>query len=344
MSNKVVIDAGFGGIKAIAPNGYRFKYPAKYARFERPKYISDLNITEYLNNMVMEWMGEKYFVGNSANIHGTPIQTVTKNRMVSLEGKLHIMAALGYAMDEGKSETDLIVGLPVDEYNELKDQYLQIISGQHEITMLNFNETVRKNVNVKINRSKVLPQPMGAAYRQLVNPDGSLVDVKLTNSIIGVIDLGYRTEDLCQLNQLQFMSKHSKSNPKLGCYSLFVALAEMLRQKGILDKEPEYYESCFNQDSLLIGGESIPIGEYKRQAFEMILMAILSDIQTTWPNIREAAMVIIGGGGAYIFGESIKKSLIATYRMKEEVFVIPPGSEFLNVEGYRRHADRIWRG
>jgi hypothetical protein len=89
---------------------------------------------------------------------------------------------------------------------------------------------------------------MGAAYRQLLNSDGSLVDVKLTNSIIGVIDLGYRTKDLCQLNQLQFMSKLSKSNPKLGCYSLFVTLAEILRQKGILDKEPEYYESRFNQD------------------------------------------------------------------------------------------------
>jgi plasmid segregation protein ParM len=340
---KMAVDAGQGGIKVIGPDGVKFKYSSKYAKYVKPKYITELHTGEYLRNMVMEFMDDTYFVGDSAVIHGTPIQTVTKNRMVSTEGKLHIMAALGLAMPEGRNEADLIVGLPVDEYNELKDEYLKIVSGQHEINMLDLAGSPRKYVNVKINRAKVLPQPMGAAYSILLNPDGSLTDIKLTQGMIGIIDLGFRTLDLCLLNQVQFVSNFSKSNPKLGCYSLFSALAEIMRQKSILDKEPEYYETVFNQDSIMIGGAAVPIGEYKKEAFERVLLAILSDIQTTWSNIREMSKIIITGGGAYIFGESIKKSLAATYKIQEDVFVIPSGSEFSNVEGYRRHIDRIWR-
>jgi plasmid segregation protein ParM len=340
---KMAIDAGQGGVKVIGPDGVKFKYSSKYSKYVTPKYITELHSGEYLRNMVMEFMDDMYFIGESAVIHGTPIQTVTKNRMVSTEGKLHIMAALGLAMPEGWNEADLIVGLPVDEYNELKDQYLKIISGQHNIHMLDLAGNSRKHVNVKINRAKVLPQPMGAAYSYLLNPDGSLSDIELTKGIIGIIDMGFRTLDLCQLNQVQFVSNLSKSNPKLGCYSLFSALAEIMRQKGIQDKEPEYYETVFSQDSITIGGAAVPIGEYKKEAFERVLMAILSDIQTTWSNIREMLKIIITGGGAYIFGESIKKSLAATYKIKENVFVVPPGSEFSNVEGYRRHIDRVWK-
>ncbi len=184
---------------------------------------------------------------------------------------------------------------------------------------------------------------MGAVFANLITPEGSLRDTRLAQSILGVIDLGYRTEDLCQMDCLNFKSQYSKSNPKLGCYGLFAAMAEIMRRRGVLDKEPEYYEANWGRNELLLGGTPVSITEYKREAFELTLTAIISDIQTTWPNIREMAMIIISGGGAYIFGEAIKRSLMAMYKIRDEVFVVPPEGEFLNVRGYRRHADYIWR-
>lgn len=341
--NIMSIDAGQGGVKIIGPDRVQFKYSSRYARYVRPKFITELPSGEYLRNMIMEFMDDKYFIGDSAVIHGEPIQTVAKNRMVSQEGKLHIMAALGLAMPEGKNEADLIVGLPVDEYEELKTEYLRIISGQHEIYMLDLAGNPRKYVNVKISRAKVLPQPMGAVFHYLLTPEGGIRDTLLCQSQLGVIDLGYRTEDLCQIHNVQFVSKYSKSNPKLGCHGLFTNLADIMRQKGIIDQAPEYFEKNWSKSSLTLGGNNVSIDEYKKQAFELTLMAILSDIQTTWPNIREMAMIVISGGGAYIFGEVIKRSLGKMYSIKEDVFVIPENSEFLNVMGYRRHADRIWR-
>jgi hypothetical protein len=43
--------------------------------------------------------------------------------MVSSEGILHFMEVLSLGMPEGRNEVDLIVNLPMDEYNELKDEY-----------------------------------------------------------------------------------------------------------------------------------------------------------------------------------------------------------------------------
>jgi hypothetical protein len=143
------------------------------------------------------------------------------------------------------------------------------------------------------------------------------------------------------MGNLVFLSQYSKSNDKLGCHNLFKNLSEILRQKNIIDKDPEFFADKFDYDSLFIGGSNVPIGQYKKEAYAMTLEAILSDISKTWINIRDLSMIVISGGGSFIFFESIKQSLMKTYGIKEDLFIF--GNEFLNSRGFLRFGLRKWR-
>jgi hypothetical protein len=189
MVNILGIDAGQGSVKVNSSIEEEFKYSSLYAPYMEQKFVNDLKQS---NDIIIEWMEDRYFVGDSAMIHSTPIQTVTKDRMINKEGKIHIMTSLVLAMPEGNNNCNIVVGLPIDEYNLLKNQYCRIVSGQHEITQLNLNGTPKKYVNVKVNDVLCLPQPMGGLYSCFLDPSGELINKSLVTSYCGIIDLGYR--------------------------------------------------------------------------------------------------------------------------------------------------------
>ena len=69
------IDTGFSAVKVAAPNKKPISVPAVFADFQAAAYVMK-DGTKSLDNLALEYEGQRYFVGSAAHVYGVAWQTL----------------------------------------------------------------------------------------------------------------------------------------------------------------------------------------------------------------------------------------------------------------------------
>lgn len=329
---KMAIDTGFGRVKAQTESGQALNMPSLVAAFRPVRFSTGFESNgDPSSNLILERNGKTYFVGKSAQLQGVPQHTVDRERAVSEETELLVLAALGLLAGDN-AHVELVAGLPVSHYASQKEEYSARLKQTHRFARVDSQGNRQEHYTVHIQGLKVIPQPLGTLFALLLDQYGQVQDGDLAKQNIGIIDIGYHTVDLARADNLTFIDRKSSSYP-LGLHTIYSDVSESLNREHGIEAPPESLESVVSTGSIKIAGKEISIATEIDQACHQAADQITSKMKTLWPDRWQLDRIILTGGGA---------NLLGNYLDLGEQGETAPRPVFANTDGYLRLAKRTW--
>jgi plasmid segregation protein ParM len=328
------IDVGFGNVKGES-DLCKIDFCSQIGEFSPVKFSSGMEgATDPTLNMAIEYNGKRWFVGPSAVRQAVPQNTIEHTRTVTEEGQILMLSALGI-LAGNETQTNLVVGLPVKQYSDLKDRYIVQASGTHVFSYLTMTGEVKSKKVITVKNLKVLPQPFGTVFDIILDENGKVKDPKAATGKIGVVDIGYNTLDLLRADSLQYINKRSTSFSDYGMFAVYRELSSLIQGRYHVEIPPEKLEQIVRRGTVNIAGRTQPINDLKQQAFETVANVIASRIQSYWPDNWELDKIVITGGGAVHLGSFICPSFAQSEISNDPLYS--------NVNGYYKCARFTWR-
>ncbi|MTI60196.1 MAG: ParM/StbA family protein [Firmicutes bacterium] len=288
-----------------------------------------------MKNLIIEVDNEKFFVGDLAIRQSELMQsTISEKRIESIENKVLFLTgfALLDGVGTGVSKFNLVTGLPVDEYLQFKELLTEKLIKDHVIRLI--DGTKNDNKLIQIKRCKVIPQPFGTLFNMLLDDYGNIQDKELVGLNIGVIDIGFRTSDYAVANKLEFVDRLSSSSTT-ALSTAYRIIGRKLKEAYDINKPIHQLEDMIRNRSFTYNGKDIDITDLVNKAFSLTAGNIVSEINTLWPDIWEMDKIFITGGGGLALGDYFKKYL--------DNYIVVPGGQFSNVEGYQKVCNRSFK-
>ena len=265
-----------------------------------------------------------YFVGDLALRHSQVRYAGTEdNKAETWTTKVLLETALGITAPQ--ANIYLVTGLPVDYYFKQR--------GSFEKLLAEFNEGKPYEVTVGRGRiaarpwvlkNKIIPQPLGAAMNYLLDGHGNMAHPDDARKKILVIDVGYYTLDLLELDAME-IGPRSSSPEGLGADTAYKLIQEYLKDR--LGKAPNRYDldPCVRAGTY----ESYDITPLIKKAFEALGTQISMEVSSL--NTSYNKYVITGGWASLVAGYlDIPKERAVVY------------DQLGNVQGYSKIGARAW--
>lgn len=222
--------------------------------------------------------------------------------------------------------TNMVTGLPVDYYLTQKNGFVQLFdtineSGRYSLEVID-EGTI--HANPLIAKHKIVPQPFGSAMDYLLADDGSLDRPDAAKKPMLVIDIGYYTLDLLELEAME-IGKNSRSPRNLGVDTAYDLLNGYLMES--IGRAPERFEL----DRYVLAGEyaGFDIKPLIERSFRSLAQQIMLEIESQ--SAYYATHLLTGGSASFV----------AKYIDLPNVAVLDD-PQFGNVRGYAKIGARLW--
>jgi len=303
----VAVDLGYGFVKAISSSGKRVIFPSLVGKGY------DRGITNILGdtpndifNMHVNITGEDYFVGELANESRSLSRIFERERFNHLYTHILLNTAIQLVTDGRGGSVNLSTGLPLDFYQaQAKDFQSSIIGIQSHIDWksgLLFE--VAKQVNIE--RALVFPQGASAIFSALINHDGKFTYPHFMHqgSLIGLIDIGFRTTDFVVVEIQEngsFVPKAKLSGTvDDGVNNLYRDIRQAYKtQTGGADLSEHYISRILKDERLMYKGNKIDFSQIIQSSKKSIATNIVDRLKNVWAEESDLfdAIFLAGGGG-----------------------------------------------
>jgi plasmid segregation protein ParM len=296
-SNPVVaLDIGYGYTKAVWGSQH-VVYPSLVGPAVQVKYNTDLGRSNG-HGLTLAFNGKARFLGEYAALQ-SPFTVSPRTR--DRDPELLQMLALGACYQLGLTEQrlEMVTGLPVRWYAD-QEQLAATLTGSYEFSA---NGEPHR---LEIAAVKVVPQPFGSLFRVLLNPLGIFVDEdRLAQARVAILDIGTHTTDYAYADRLRYVEPRSGSIP-VAMARVYELVQRALAEAYDLELELPDVEAAIQDGHVTRFGEQVDIRPVYRQAFEAVSGEILAEATTLWGDGQELMAVLLTGGGAAAFVESVR--------------------------------------
>lgn len=332
----VGLDIGFGFTKAT--NGKRsmiFKsvYGEAGDMQFREQLLSSDKPEEHLQ---IEIGGTGYFGGELAERQSVErFFTLDQAQFVRDFTKILALMPLAHMVTR-QDQVKLVAGLPVSYYRKHKKDIMDILQGQHDVTVIDPNGERTENV-IRISSVRVVPQPFGALMELMLNDIGEVRDKRFLNEKVGVIDVGFRTTDYTIADKTRYSERGSRTID-LGISKAFSTIAAKLQESSGVNVELYRLYSAVEEGSIKIHGKRYDLKLIVEHAFSQLATRIANEANRLWANDWDIDKVLITGGGGAVLAPFLQKII------KGEVLAIDPATDtrLANVRGYHKYGKRLW--
>ena len=330
------IDVGFGRVKSVTERG-EVDFPSVIGDFHPVSY----KVEDNKDHTVVQMNGTPFFVGEIARRQSIPRSTLDAERIVGTEGLTLLYASLSKMYKPGKHYINLVTGLPVNDFDTLKEKYKNILQqSRMYFKTLTIDGEINGNYVFHINNSMIIPQPMGSLFDKLLDNNGEIKHKDYALQQVGVIDIGFHTLDLLRADNLEYIDRSSDSFRDLGLFSAFEEVRKELYKDFQIEIPLEKIEPIiYKNGHITIKGKKESISTTKQKAFDQAADRIISRVKNTWKNLWEIDKLIITGGGATLLGEQIVNKL--NHHGTE---ICNNDNIYTNVKGYYKFGVRSWKG
>jgi len=321
------IDLGFEQVKAWWGNGENLKIPSVIGE-PIGEEINDGGISKYaaIDDLSIIYQGKRYYIGNKA-IRETANARLTfkADKTNDISDTVKYLTVLGYALSPS-AEAVVVTGLPVDEYNDLKDTLRINMEGRFDYVYRN-----QKRMNPTVSKVIVIPQGAGAYYHYILDDDGN---INTKNNIINrkatVVDMGSRTTNVVTMFKGRYISKESFTVFK-GVINIHNNVRKLIYQKYGISFRPADMDQIVRQGYFMTSGKSEHIQEIIEEASALVVDDIVSEIRLHIPDHRLIDNFLLTGGGT---------ALMATHVQREygDHVVVLENAEYNNAHGYHKYA------
>jgi plasmid segregation protein ParM len=331
------IDIGFGFTKATSgKQSLVFKSvlgEATEIQF-RDEMIAPTVVDD--KHLQIEVDGKSYFVGDLAERQSNVRYfTLDQAQFIGKFAKVFALAAASQ-MVKGFVPVNLVTGLPIGYYQQYKDELAKLLVGEHKITLVDANGK-KEEKTISINKVRVVPQPFGSLFNQMLNDLGEMGDKRLVKDKIGIIDVGFRTSDYTISDKMRYSERGSRTTDS-GIARAFTVIASKLRENSGVNIELYRLYEAIDKGSIKIRGKVYDIKSLTDQVFSQLATSIANEVDRLWVDDWDIDSMVITGGGGAVLAKYLKPLL------NGEIMATDPEVDMrlYNVHGYRKFGQHIW--
>ncbi len=317
------IDIGYGFVKCFDGES-EIVFPSVVGIGRDISYHSLLSTyNSPLDRLSLTNNGKKYFIGNYAIRQSSiPSRSLDIKKPEDINTLLLFLTALGIYSPEPQHQFKVVTGLPTNYILSYQEQLKNLLQGEHHIAIQLNNRTEEKQINV--NEITIVPQPFGTLYNLALDNNGQVEDRDMTNKIVGIADIGFKTADFVVSDSLEFVDRLSSSSNS-GMVSAYEIIAAMIRSKYKIDKKDFELDQIVKSKTIKIAGVNHDISDMISEAYYNLAAKIKTELDSLW-DYRELDAIILTGGG----GEALSEYLIPKFNN----MMLVQDAQFANVKGF----------
>lgn len=327
----VGVDLGYGYVKFFEGKEPRM-FPSVVGLGKSTKYKNDLMMdADPLKNLHIVIGDKSYFVGELA-IRQSEVasRSLDQDRSKDKNAKILMLTALSLLCKWEEQDFNLVTGLPTNYYAAFNESWKETLKGDFETKLSRDGKFLTRQFSV--DKIRVVPQPFGTLFDQVLNSMGKIVDQELTESRVGIVDIGFKTTDLAAADNMEFIDKFSYST-STGLNNVYRLVGDVLRRDFKIDREDHQLDGCIDTKQIKVAGKTNDISNYVDEAFKIVAEKIITEIDSRW-DFREFDRILLTGGGGKVLGPYLLE------RFANMVLVDEP--QLANVRGYQKLSNNIF--
>jgi actin-like ATPase involved in cell morphogenesis len=329
---KVGIDAGYGYLKVVTENK-QIVLPSVLARMDDAVTDVGLFLAPQPEDTVMvEVNGARYYLGEAAREAGRrPIVPFGEKRVDDAAFGVIWQTGLALAAREagdGEASLSVVIGLPVEFYDADRPRLLEQMAGAHVVSFLDVAGRKVKEVNYKVAEAHVMPQPIGAFYRTLLDRSENMPPLTM------VVDIGAKTTDIAAVTQDRKIRNDMFISWNVGVSSIGESLRKVFQELRH-DYNVSRVDKVIRDGGLLAGSQFRSLQDEIKKGAVNLADQIAHDI-TQLPNVPEVNLIVIAGGGAAVLGNEL--AAILKPLVNADIVVLEDGQK-ANAIGFYQLAD-----
>lgn len=331
------IDIGFGFSKCLGQDKSVIFKSLLGDAVEMP-FWSDFGVEssgEYIYATVDD---ATYFIGELAeNQSNVRHFTLDQEKMLTDFVKVLALTGAGYIAN-GDGSVNIVSGLPVVFFKQNKNRFAELLKGPHEII---FKRLDGDSITRKITVEKVImvPQPVGSALNLLLDDEGQIINKRLAEKKIGVVDIGFRTTDLTILDHMQYIDRGSRTLDT-GMSKAFNVISTKLRERSGVNVELYRMYEAAKSGTIKIRGQEYNFTSIRDQVYTRMAESIANEIDRLWSEDWDIDTIVFTGGGSLEIVRYLTPLITGN--------MIPLRSDvdarYNNVKGYLKYGLHYWNG
>lgn len=274
---------------------------------------------------IIEYNGKKFIVAAPNGVTSSGVGSTRYDELYQRETLLCLAQHTG----NGESVT-FVTGLPSTDYAraDIKKSVQKLFVGQHTFKI------GRKEKTFNIGKVLVMLQPLATIMSLVLNDDGMFIEghEKYTESRVLVIDIGFGTTDICELNNLELVRYDGLTLGMLNANRLLERKIKL--QNPTIEGMPtglELDKRLLDTDILKCGGSEYDVSELKKDAKHSVAAEIMAGVRNKGYNVREYDRVVFTGGGVLALRNELKAYVEGVNA------VIVKDAQLANAKGYFRY-------
>jgi len=329
------VDVGFGYTKAY--NGDRsIIFKSIVGDAADIQFQSGFSEGSALENLHVTVEGREWFVGDMAEKQSNVRDfTLDQNTMIENAARIMALTAISCYSNRPRQEFSVVTGLPIRYFKQLRSRFVSMLEGEHPL-ILHHRTGEEKKTTLVIKNVRVLPQPFGAVFNQLMNDHGRIVDRDLAREKFGVIDIGFRTTDYTITDRLRYIERGSRTTDTGISKAFSLISKKILEQSGVNVELYRLFDPVRN-GMIRIRGKDYSLTELRDQVMKQLATSIISDMERLWVDDWDLEFILLSGGGAVDMAPILEEMIEGQCRMVS----VLNDARMVNVAGYLKYAKYI---
>jgi len=181
-------------------------------------------------------------------------------------------------------ESIIVTGLPVSFYHD-RERLQQVVT------------RVLEERHVTAQQVKVIPQPFGSFFDVMFDPHGQMVDDARLLAHIGLVDVGYFTTDVVEVQQLEYVQKGSGSIG-VGVATILDTLRGLLTERVGRVVSAQEAEEVLRTHCVRFRGQEHDVRECCLVAVHDAALAVSTYVRQLWGVGDQFDRILLTGGGS----------------------------------------------
>jgi len=332
----VGIDIGFGFTKAY--NGRdAIAFKSIFGEATDIQYREQLLGTPRgEDHLHVELGGDAYFVGELAERQSN-VRSFTLDQDQFISGFARIMAVTALSrLTQRNQPVRLVTGLPIAYYRRHRDELAKLLSGKHEVAMVD-HTGARTETVISVSHVRVIPQPFGSLFNHMLNDMAEVADKRFVQEKVGIIDVGFRTCD-CTIADKTRYSERGSQTTESGIAKAYATIAAKLRELSGVSVEVYRLYDAVARGAIKVRGKTIDLKPVVDEALGRLASSIASEVERLWVDDWDIDLMIVTGGGGAALAPYLRPLLSG------EVMALDTAADarLNNVRGYWKYGMNVW--
>ena len=277
-----------------------------------------------------------FFVGELAEEHSlNRVFSLDPDRFIAQLAQPLALAGLIPFCPSGE-KVRLVTGLPVKLYKKYRTELESLLCRRHRVEVLVGEQDRREHI-IDIDRVRVIPQPFGSFFFQMLDGEGKRRDETMLEGKYGIIDIGFKTADFAISNRSRYAERGSTSND-FGIGWAYKAIADEIERRTGLGIELYQMSDAVRRKNLKIRGKVVDITPMVESAYSDLAKHIADEANSLWARDWDMEAVFLTGGPATTLAPFLTQYLQNELKVLEG----PKDLRLANVAGYYRFGRYVW--